>query len=305
MSLSDPLMVALLNKLPPTGAEWSLDERCRWLQACEAILNVVYGPVEKIDIATGVIDIPRGGILSEKNFEEIAAGGSDMIAAEPGDLSPPKFETPSDKIVIEPKAPKNVGAAPSKAGRPADLPANLQMAIEAINSLGGKASAPQIREWLRVKYWPGMPLTWTSVLWTFAADGKLARDGINFILPEHAHPPAIAKPAAPAPKPPPPKPAAPPPRAAKPDVGVGFNHNGRSTVLASAREYVLAGKLRAAMGKGHVSEAFLSQSILGMNTENGRDRIKAMALGMNDPLAEVGLIVEHYPGFGLVMKELA
>lgn len=317
MSQADPLIVALLQRLPAAGAPWPIDDRCRWLQACEAILNVVYGPVEKIDIdkflqpeTVAALRAP-GTIFAVDNGDdavsEVIVPGT-ASSADESDLSPPKFDVPNDKIVIEPKVPplKPVAQPPAKSvGRPDNIPSNLAMAIEAIGELG-PSSAPQIRNWVRKKYWLEAPDHWSASLYDQVSAGHLARSGMNFVVSATKVPTTeIVKPEQPPAKPelPIPKPAAPAGRPPKPDISVGFNHNGKSTVLASSREYVLAGKLRAVMGQ-HISEAFLSQSILGMNTESGRDRMKAMALGLNGPLAEVGLKVEHYPGFGLIMKEV-
>lgn len=37
-----PLIEALFQELPPAGSEWPQADRARWLEACEAVLRLVY-----------------------------------------------------------------------------------------------------------------------------------------------------------------------------------------------------------------------------------------------------------------------
>lgn len=308
----DSLMVALFEKLPPIGTVWPIDQRLLWLQACEGVLNLIYGPVQKIDIGDGVI-LP-GFLSSEKVAQSEEPAETANTPAEPEKLT---SEPPADREkASEPEAPiaplKPVTSAKApKGNRPAGLPSNASMAIEAIKEMGPSGAAA-IRSWCRRKYWAQMPDAWSAGLYDLVSAGKLQRSGINFVLPGN-----FAKPEEPAPKKVETKAVLPraPVRAPMPPVkptqgarpagaGVKFEHNGRSTELGG-REYVLAGKLRVAMGKGHVSEAFLAESVMGSNTESTRDAVKSVCLGMNGRLALVGLKVEFYSGFGLVMKELA
>jgi hypothetical protein len=347
VAIVDPLMRALLDRLPAPGTAWPLDERMLWLAAAESAINLIYGAVEKIDISSflpvrashaeldkvarqpithdqnhraksefvGLVD-NGNGTASEVSIsaEDVAAlGGAGAGApAEPTGTDTADRETPvqppTPKVTLPPLK-KNVGGAPSKVGRPAGLPTNKEMAHEAIVALDGRASAPQIRDWLRKKYWSGMPDHWIACLY----DMGLARDGINFVSkaqakidsvlpnePSRVPMPAVkptAGPRAPAPG----KKFGPPSRG--PHTAT-FKHGDRECTLQSSREYVLAGKLRAAMGKGHVSEGFLAENVMSSNTEHNRQMVRAMCLGMNDALAGVGLSIGFYPGFGLLMKEV-
>lgn len=292
----DPVIEAMLKRIPPAGSEWPLAERSEWIMAMHGIFDMVYGPVERIVVdVTELMPIQQRAAevlvkgLSEENVRRAEADSGEKTPSEP---DPPKAQLPA----VMPR--KNLGGAPSKSGRPAGLPQNVQLAREAIEALGGRASAPQIRDWIRKTYWSQLPDHWTAVLWNFVTEKKLRRDGINFIVP--GTPPVAPE------QPPPPKPIAPPPfppPTPKPQ-GIKFDHNGTSTLLPDTRSLVLASKLRAAMGKGHVAEAFLAEQVIGSNTERHRDTIKRVCLAMNDRLAEVGLKIEHYSGFGLLMKEI-
>ena len=44
--LPDPLVQALVNKLPKPDSIWSLEDRAKWLRAAAIIFNLVYKPSE-------------------------------------------------------------------------------------------------------------------------------------------------------------------------------------------------------------------------------------------------------------------
>lgn len=46
----DPLIAALIKKLPPSGTDWSADERVMWLHMMAMAFQMAYGPKEQIDI---------------------------------------------------------------------------------------------------------------------------------------------------------------------------------------------------------------------------------------------------------------
>lgn len=45
-----PFIRGLLDKLPPAGNEWTLDERMNWFEAAAAIFNLMYKGKGKIRI---------------------------------------------------------------------------------------------------------------------------------------------------------------------------------------------------------------------------------------------------------------
>jgi hypothetical protein len=47
----DPLIAALIQKLPPAGTDWSTDERVAWLQLMIMGFQVAYGPKEQISVS--------------------------------------------------------------------------------------------------------------------------------------------------------------------------------------------------------------------------------------------------------------
>ena len=46
----DPLIAALIQKLPPAGEDWSADERVAWVQLMIMGFQVAYGPKEQISV---------------------------------------------------------------------------------------------------------------------------------------------------------------------------------------------------------------------------------------------------------------
>lgn len=315
-----PVVAAMLQQLPSVGAAWPVADRARWLSAMEAVLHMVYGPAERIDISALIVEAPTA--------EEVAASIAVPSSAEPtdkamardedagsgsGDASTTEAadeagmgsewsssaeanqvetdEASNEKTPSEPDPPKlpplkNVGGAPSKAGRPDSMPPNLSCAIEAI-SLEAALQAAGRRRRKR-------------------AGAAADRDGINFVVPGTAPAPARAivtaapkvVPSTPVRAPMPPvQPPAPTLRA------FTFKHGDRSVMLASAQQLSIASRLQQALGQ-HIAEAFLAEKVLGANTERHRELVKAQALGLNGPLFDVGLKVTHYPGFGLIMKEV-
>jgi hypothetical protein len=46
----DPLIAALIQKLPKPGGEWSTDDRVTWLQMIAMAFQMAYGATEPIEI---------------------------------------------------------------------------------------------------------------------------------------------------------------------------------------------------------------------------------------------------------------
>lgn len=319
----DPVIVQMFKRLPERSADWPLDDRVLWLQAMESVLHMVYGRVETIDISG--LAPPQAQAVSTivtAITEETAARAAVQSSDEPTDkaLAEAEGAASGSSDAKTTKAPdadrmgsewssssetKSIPAAPAPGKRPPGIPTNLEMAKAAINALG-PTSAAQIREYVRKQYWVECPDGWTGCLWTLASEGKLARAGINFVLAASAAPeqkPQVL-PKAPVSAPMPPVKPTQGARPAAPAKGFKFDHDGKSTELGSSRLYVLASKLKAAMGKGHVAEAFLAENVIGSNTDRHRTDVKDMCLGMNDQLESVGLRISYYSGFGLIMKEI-
>lgn len=179
----DPVILELMKKLPPAGSDWPVDKRSLWLKAMESVLDLVYGPVEKIDITF----VPAAHSMSSfvADLTQKVAAAVPFVEAQ----SPPALIPAAEPE--KPKAEKPAPALPAK--RPAGIPENLDMAIEAIKSLGGSASATQIRSYARSKWWPAMSDQWSNCLYAFVDSGRLARDGINFTLPPVKAEPPLAR----------------------------------------------------------------------------------------------------------------
>ena len=233
--------------------------------------------------------------------------------------SPVKSEERTGEAPKAEKPAPNVGGRPPKAHRPSSVPTNIIMARTALKELGPSA-APQIREYVRKKWWADVPKEWVSVLWGFAEDGRLVREGINFALPAMPESVPVAKPdpqavidreiakrdaiAV--------RPAIPPSRreVVTPGAklgpparkeGVHFKH-GDKIVTLHQREVDIALRLRAAMGSGHLDAKFLANSI-GIKSD-AEPVMREFVSVLNPKLEAVGLKVTFYKGFGFAMAEI-
>lgn len=325
----DPVVAAMIARIPPAGSVWPTAERSEWIMAMFGVFDMVYGPTSR---SIEIVELPA--LVPPKNSAEptdeamardvVAASGSREDAAETTEAPakpwvgsersssaetdrPAHVELDDDsneKTPSEPDPPpvlarKRREADEQLRARPPGCPGNLELATKAIAALG-PASAAQIRNWVAKNYWSMVPDTWPGCLYNFVSAGKLGRQGINFIVVEE--PRASSEPAPVQPKPAP-KPA--PPAPSKPAAaGIKFEHNGRHTMLGDTHSYAIANRLRAAMGRGHIPEEVLADKTFGSNTQTTRDRARMACTAMNDRLAEVGLKIERYPDYGYVMKEV-
>lgn len=320
----DPVVAAMIARIPPAGSVWPTAERSEWIMAMFGVFDMVYGPTSR---SIEIVELPALAPL--KNSAEptdeamardvVAASGSRNDAAETteapakpwmGSERSSSAETDrlahvelddddNEKTPSEPDPPPVLARKMREAdeqlrARPPGCPGNLELATKAIAALG-PASAVQIRNWVAKNYWSMVPDTWPGCLYNFVSAGKLGRQGINFIVLEEPKAAKLAQPV-PSPKPTPPAP--------KPPVGIKFEHGGRHTMLGDTHSYAIANRLRAAMGRGHIPEEVLADKTFGSNTQITRDRARAACTAMNDRLAEVGLKIERYPDYGYVMKEV-
>jgi hypothetical protein len=186
-------------------------------------------------------------------------------------------------------------------------------------------TAQEVGGKIRERWWPGMDFKRIGPEFsTWLKQGRLARDddGKLTLTPRGR---AVAFPTEPKK---PPEPAREPPKATAPAVQPGprrvvvtpgaklgpparrqnedeFVHGGK-TILLSSREYLLATRLRTAIGKGHVSTQFLAETALGMKRHvDNETLIRDIVEVMNPKLQPAGLKVEFWKGFGFIMKELA
>ena len=307
----DDIIVAIVSKLPPPGTCWPVEQRQRWLDLMEAAFDVVYegAPVEARKAAVSKPE-PNAiqEVLTDTHVLAVAVHVPEdqlqINTAEHEELDAKATETVThdeDHRQILPR--KNVGGAPSQIGRPEDIPSNYEMATEAIRAHDGAASGTQIRDYIKKKYWPGIAAHWTATLYDMVTSRKLARSGINFVVPEPST--AIAKPAVPKPAP---KKVQLQPRVYAPhEKPEEFQWKDSTAILLSPKEYLLAAKLRAAMGKGHIGVQYLAENALGMRRGQGEEvksTLRQMAMGMADRLASIGLAIEYHEGFGFLMKEV-
>lgn len=226
---------------------------------------------------------------------------------------------------------KNAGGRPSNDARPPNAPTNLAMVVEAIGKLGGKASGQQIRDYVRKTWWPTARQDWTNRLYDFVKDGKLARDGINFVMPIPVElpsvlpkePSAVPMPpvqptAGPRPDPVPP----PPPKYIQPPAQTTamarrapyndctrepgdekFEWLGKSAML-KPREYMFCKKLVAVKGH-HIGEQFLAESMGLRRTEDRLATLRNLITSCNPKIAPLGIEVAYFQGFGFIVRDLS
>lgn len=314
MTEYDPIIAALLKRLPEAGTYWPQPLRQRWLDAMESTLDLVYqeepaAPVSLLmaPAASRVSNVVQKVLeerLEPNAAREVTVGDEILIVAE---HIPEEQLQQMNAEAVEAPAPepqKNVGGRPSQVGRPDDIPSNRDMAVAAIKELG-PASATQIREYVRKHYWSSVPAHWTATLYDMVNAGKLNRQGINFVLPEPST--AVAKPAAMILKPAPKKVQLQPRTYAPHEKPEEFKWKDSAAVMLSPKEYLLAAKLRAAMGKGHIGVQYLAENALGMRrgqAEEAKLTLRNLATAMGDRLASIGLAIEYHEGFGFLMKEI-
>jgi hypothetical protein len=230
--------------------------------------------------------------------------------------------TEPEKLTGEaPKAKEQVslgGRPRANDDRPIHCPTNLEMAVLALKELKEPSSAPAILMFVRNRWWGECPDAWKSNLIEFAKRGKLRKDGLNYLLPLTAQekidasrkvlptePVRIPMPAV--------RPTEGPRReVVTPGAKLGppargnnssaFQHGDKS-VLLHTREFLIAQRLRAAMGKGHLDAKFLGDAV-GIRLD-AEATLRDLVSIMNPKIAELGLSIEFFKNFGFIMKEVA
>lgn len=351
MTDPDPLMVELFKKVPSPGSVWPLDQRALWLSACDAIFNVIYGPVERIDIPALFIST---GVSADAIERLRSKPGSFTAVAKADTLEPaPEIKvgdtvtapgTPLDghvitKILSEPAVlsspePTSRGAGGARGAnrksldRPDGCPSNLEMAIATLLELG-PSSGNAIREHVRRTWWPDAPGGWSGCLYSYAESGKLARDGINFVLPSQLKLPdsirdlidpqvrdAIERPlrdpkvvivpkattAPPAHQPPPPaaiiKPAAPPANHAE------FEWRGKKASLP-VPHYRALQRLKPVVDQGFLEFAVISGAAFAGQSHPSDPRAwcRDAEPVINAAIAPLGLFFKLVPKLGYALQE--
>lgn len=249
---------------------------------------------------------------------------------------PPRVAPPEPPKVDPPKQVRPDRQAPHPrvgARRPEGIPTTFTMVQIVLKETAVKLTARGVMAEIEKRWWPDLgPSFLGPDISSFITMGRLARDadgtlsltdkGATMVSADLRHgtkgefqepkptvPEAVKaiveeKPKLPVVRVEPKKLVAPQPVPRSPGQPVKFDHGDKTTYLATTREFVIASKLRNAMGKGHVGEAYLASEVLGSNTVSNRDVIKLACRGMNESLAAVGLKIEHFEGYGLLMQEV-
>lgn len=214
----------------------------------------------------------------------------------------------SDSAAVRQRAPKG-DRGDTSSPRPEGLPTTFKMIASILDKCPG-LTAQEVGVKIRERWWPGMDFKRIGPEFsTWIRKGRLLRDDDGHLtLAPHGR--KVAFPAgldpnqsqAPARAPPAVQPT--PHRVDVPAGEEKFEHLGK-TILLVPREYLLATRLRIAIGKGHISTQFLAEIALGMKRHvDNETLIRDIVDGMNPKLQEVGLQVAFYKGFGFIMREL-
>lgn len=238
--------------------------------------------------------------------------------------SEPETDPPKSQQVNS-HASKGVGRGPKPTNidRPEGIPSNYEMCRMVLIDAGIPLTATEIRDRVAKRWWPDVPGDWKSSPFGFLGSGKLLKNAEGkFVLPEAV--PAkrviaekpdpqevinreVARRDSIAVKPP--IPAArrevvtPGAKLGLPARGEGaiFRH-GDKTVVLHQRERDIALRLRTAMGVGHLDAKFLA-GLIGIRSDH-EATLRDFVSIMNPKLAEVGLEIAFYKGFGFSMKEV-
>src|SRR5882762_8448970 len=138
---TDTLIEELMKKLPPVGSQWPIEERRLWLNAAEAILNLVYGSIDQI-----VIQLSKN---------EKQAASSESL-----------------------KTSNSSGRGPSTK-RPAGIPSTFTMIQivldDSSSTTKGGLTLLQLSEAIAGQWWPGMHKTAIAAdVSTWITKGRLA-----------------------------------------------------------------------------------------------------------------------------------
>lgn len=255
-----------------------------------------------------------------KAIEEVPAVGSELQeTSEPAAAMEVAAEPPPSPS--EPAADQQTASKPSAADhspRPAGIPTTFAMIREVLTAKPGM-TAKETVEAIAAKWWPGLQFKYLGPdISTNITKGRLNRDsdggltvtekGMKSESLDHRIEQVGTRPI---PRPEPPAaPPAPPRQVVTPGAKLGppargggstFTHGGKS-VLLHDRELVIAQKLRAAMGAGHLDSKFLANQI-GIKSD-AEPVMREFVSIMNPKIAAVGLVIEFFKGFGFVMKEV-
>ena len=93
---------------------------------------------------------------------------------------------------------------------------------------------------------------------------------------------------------------------AKPSSDSMFFEHGGAKVQMHTREYMIASRLRLAMGKGHMDVSTLANSLgnLKKGSVDNAILLRSMCEVINGKIAKLNLKIDYYDGFGFVMKEI-
>lgn len=276
--------------------------------------------------AKSIEELPLKSAAAPQGAQEPASEGKVPTEPEkrPSPPPPPRVRPPRE----------NIRGDTTAAPRPNGIPTTFEMLAQVIDK--APITAQEAVDHMRNRWWPRLEFkrispeisTWVRIGRILRdADGRLtlSPDGRKLAFPAGFNPDGREKApeplkTEPIPEPPPkapeqrvlpqtpvyaPMPPVQPTLGPRPTAHAGgsaFIHGGK-TVLLDSRQLIVAQKLRAARGAGHLDAKFLAGQI-GIKSD-AEAVMREFVTDMNPRLATVGLVVEFFKGFGFIMKDLA
>lgn len=275
----------------------------------------------KVDIISGITTLSKS-----ESDRSVPAPSLNIIHIE--DVSKPVLTTVSIAKEPEVSTPTNLRIKSSPSPRPKNIPTTFVM-VATILLDTPELTAREVADKIRARWWPDMDFNRIGPEFsTWIGGGRLARDRDGKLtLTWAGH--DLAFPGQPNPYPVPPKPVAPQvkifptvplsqPAVPMPSVqpagpepqGIrygNFEHAG-AKVQMHHREYMMATKLRLAMGKGHLDVNVMANAVLGSakrGAVDDRSLLRELAAMVNEKIERLNLKIEFFEGYGFLMKEIS
>lgn len=290
--MTDEIIQRLFERLPAAGSVWPAQKRALWIKAMNSVFELVY----------------------------LETSDKEPTQSEPV----PPIETAVEKIVDTGVAPKRERESSRQTGsgteRPSDIPTTFAMFRAVLEDKPG-LTADDLMAQIEARYWPGLNRNFLKPeVSTAVSQGKLLRDedgrlrvsekgavvtSVDLRKNKSQPPQRMAK--TEQAKPPVPAPSKPQQhhRVVVPNV-TDFEHDGRVAML-DPKEYRVAVKMRAAIGRGFLDFKFLAQAAL-MNEYNAKIDPQGFLVNLmatlNPKLAPLGLVAEKVPHMGYVLKAI-
>jgi hypothetical protein len=298
MSDLDPVVTALLAKLPATGAPWPTFHRRQWLRAMETVFDVVYlenGPIPTIQVEIA----PDEPAPKVEIVEPAAPVASAVVAAS---VVAPAAASSKEQVKPRPGPP-----------RPSGIPSTFEMMQTVLTETPGLVARALVDE-IGKRWWPGVEYSRISPeISTAVTSGRFNRDddgrltvsafGLKVETLQPKQRTASNLPVT--------RPSVQVKTVELPAKQAGFREysftHGDKTVMLTKPELELTTALVRAMGKGFLDYQFLG--LRGRGATEARRHLpdkqwlSSIMPVLSTKLEPTGLTIAHTDGFGYVMRE--